>query len=213
MRGDGALLSLTFEPDQRVRAWARHSVGGAVVESIAAIPNPDGTADELWLIARRTIGGTTRRYIEFIEAQDSGHHVDAGLLYDGAATGTVSGLDHLEGETVQVVANGTAHPDCVVASGSITLNGEYSLVHAGLFADAAVTTMKIEAGSANGTAQGKRKRIERIIARVYNSIGGKAGSPDGNLDGLLKRDSASPMSAAGRSFSASITRAGLSDAE
>ena len=82
VRGDGR-LSLTFEPDQRVRL-ARHSVGGAVVESIAAIPNPDGTADELWLIARRTIGGTTRRYIEFIEAQDSGHHVDAGLLYDGA---------------------------------------------------------------------------------------------------------------------------------
>ena len=47
-----------------------------------------------------------------------------------------------------------------------------------------------------GTAQGKRKRIERIIARVYNSIGGKAGSPNGTLDGLLKRDSSSPMSAA-----------------
>lgn len=209
--GDGGLIGLTYDRENEITGWHRHTLGGAgdaqgnppYVESVSVIPSPDATQDELWLIVRRYIDGQTVRYVEYLDMSrgmdgdvEDSYFVDCGITYDGAATDTITGLDHLEGETVQVVANGTAHPDCVVASGSITLNGEYSLVHAGLFADAAVTTMKIEAGSANGTAQGKRKRIERVIARVYNSIGGKAGSPDGNLDGLLKRDSASPMSAA-----------------
>ena len=201
VRGDGALLSLTFEPDQRVRAWARHSVGGAVVESIAAIPNPDGTADELWLIARRTIGGVTRRHIEFIEAQDSGHHVDAGLLYEGAATATVSGLGHLEGQTVKILADGSVRVPQVVAAGAVAISGPAAeTVRVGLPYTHRMRTMPAEAGAAKGSAQGQAKRVHKVRLRLLESLGSRCGYVGGEQE-IPYRRAGDPMDQAPPLFS------------
>ena len=75
VRGDGTLVSFTFEAEQRVIGGARHQVGGsfsgeiAVVESVGIIPKPDETEDQLWMIVKRTVDGATKRYVEFMEEQ------------------------------------------------------------------------------------------------------------------------------------------------
>ena len=200
-RGDGTLLSLTFEPDQKVRAWARHSIGGAAVESIAAIPNPDGTADELWLIARRTIGGVTRRHIEFIEAQDSGHHVDAGLLYEGAATATVSGLGHLEGQTVKILADGSVRVPQVVSGGAVPISGPAAAsVRVGLPYTHRMRTMPAEAGAAKGSAQGQAKRVHKVRLRLLESLGSRCGYVGGEQE-IPYRRAGDPMDQAPPLFS------------
>ena len=119
VREDGVLLGLTYQRDQQVVAWHQHPVGGTdtEVESVAVIPSADGKSDELWISVKRTINSATVRYIEYL---DSTINVDSGLTYSGGATSTLSGLTHLEGETVQVVGDGAVMPDAVVSSGSIS---------------------------------------------------------------------------------------------
>ena len=82
----------------------------------------EGREDVLYAIVNRTIGGVTKRYIERIAsrqfvAQADAFFVDSGLTYRGAEASTISGLGHLEGQTVSILADGAVHPQRVVTSG------------------------------------------------------------------------------------------------
>jgi len=205
VRADGQLIGMTYERDQDVIGWHRHIIGGsfgsgdAVVESLAVIPTPSGDADEVWLIVKRTINGGTVRYVEYMtpkfdaDVTTDAFFVDCGLTYDGAATTTVTGLDHLEGEALAVLADGATHPDVTVISGSVTLTRSTSVAHFGFTYESNVQTLKIEAGAADGTAQGKTKRIHRVNVRLYRTLGMKFGPDADNLDILPFRTSADAM--------------------
>jgi len=178
VRSDGVLLGFTYERTEQVFCWHRHVLGGtnAKVKSVAAIPHPDGDQDQLWLIVERTIDGSTVQYVEHLEkvwdtANDieDAFFVDSGLTYDGSAVTSLSGLDHLEGETVTVLADGASHASKVVSSGAINLDRSASVVHVGLGYDATLQTMRIEAGAADGTAQGKTKRLTNCTVRLYQT--------------------------------------------
>ena len=200
VRDDGELLGFTYNREQDVLGWHRHIIGNGVVESIQHIPSPDGTQDDLWMIVRRTIDGVTKRYIEFLEKDFSNgsgtvdaFFVDSGLSYQGTATTTLSGLDHLEGETVQVLVNGAAHPDRVVDNGSITLQEAATTASVGIGFESRLRTMRIEAGAADGTAQGKTKRITKVVFRLLNTLGAKAGPNFDGADIITFRRPSDPM--------------------
>lgn len=188
----GNLVGLTFDPAQQVMGWHRHPIGGSgIVESVQTIPSPDGLGDDLWLIVRRTINGSTKRYVEYMgrpwegkdndgtagDDQADAFYVDSGLTYDGSPATTISGLDHLEGEAVQVLADGAVHPTRTVASGQITLADAASVVHVGLSCPARLITNDLEAGGTAGTAQGKFGRVNRVGIRFIDTLGGKIGRP------------------------------------
>lgn len=209
VRNDGVLAGLTYERDQEVVGWHRHTLGGsfgtgsAVAESAACIPAPDGTRDEAWLVVKRTINGTTVRYIEYMtklfdddDAQEDAFFVDCGLTYDGAAVTTIAGLDHLEGETVAVLADGATHPDCAVASGQITLDRPASVVQAGLAYRSDGQMLRLDAGAADGTAQGKLQRAHLATFRLHNAAGLLVGRDFDNLDAIPFRDSEDDTGAA-----------------
>lgn len=186
-RADGTLLGFTYERDQNVIGWHRHELGGTdtVVESVATIPAPDGTRDELWMIVKRTIGGATKRYVEYMtkawehgDDQATSVYFDSALTYSGAATDAITGLDHLIGQTVSVKADGASHPDCVVdGSGNIALNREATTVVAGLAYNSDGQCLRNDAGSANGTSQGKVQRTNRVTFRLHDTLGISVG-PD-----------------------------------
>lgn len=188
-RTDGTLLGFTFNKEQDVVGWHRHLIGGdGIVECVCVIPNPDKSRDDLWMIVKRTINGTTKRYIEYLEReyrdgddQADAFYVDSGLTYSGSPATVISGLSHLEGETVQVLADGAAHPDCVVTSGAVTLSRSASKAQIGLACPATLQTTRIEAAAGDGTAQGKTKRINKVVMRFYNTLGGWVGPTPQNL--------------------------------
>lgn len=191
-RQDGLLIGETYYPDEAVFAAHRHPLGGnGLVKSISVIPSADATRDELWLIVERTIDGTTRKYIEYMTryyeddiAKEDAFHVDCGLTYDGAATSTVSGFEHLEGETLKVMVDGRSHPDLEVVDGIITLANDRTgeVITAGLGCPWAFKSQRIEAGSQDGTSQGKTKRITGFVVRLLNTLGLYYGKDETDFD-------------------------------
>lgn len=179
---NGKLIGFTYYPDEQVFAAHSHVIGGedVKVKSISVIPSADTSRDELWMIVERTIDGVTRKYIEYmtryyeddINLEDA-ICVDSALTYDGSATSTISGLEHLEGETVKIMVDGKSHPDLTVSNGSVTLANDVtgSVVQIGIGYSWAWKSQNLESGSRDGTSQGKIKRIMHFGLRVLNTLG------------------------------------------
>ena len=173
--------------------------GKAVCESVAVIPTDD-TEYEIWVIVKRTVNGSTRRYVEYLnvfefDATDntSFNFLDSALSYSGTAATTFTGLDHLEGQTVAILADGATHPDKPVSSGSVVLDRSATNVKIGLAYHSILKTMRIDAGSQDGTSQGKTKRIYEITARLYQSVGVEVGPDLSDMERIPFRTSANPM--------------------
>ncbi len=190
-RTDGQLAVLAYERSQNVFAWSRMksstSSGDSIIESAAVIYGGEGNEDEVWISVKRTMAGVNSgnpvRYIERFKPRDWGtdkadaFFVDAGITYDSTATSTITGLDHLEGETVQVLADGVRFDDSVVASGQITLKlatvtTTASKVHVGLGYDAITEPMKITLDQFGLTYT---KKITEGILSMFETIGGDWG--------------------------------------
>jgi hypothetical protein len=207
-REDGKLIGLTYQRAEDVVGWHLHELGGSFgsdsfghVENLATIPG-DADEDDLYMVVKRNINGTTRRYVEYLNNYDYGTNiadaffVDSGLSYNGSATTTISGLDHLEGETVAILADGATHPDKTVSNGSITLDRSSTKVSVGLGYTSLLQTMRIEAGAAEGVAQGQTKRIHDVTIRLLASVGVEIGSDLYNMERIPFRSSANPMDVA-----------------
>lgn len=170
---DGALVSCTYYPQHEVIGWARHQVGDAV-ESVAVIPSADGV-DQVWLLVRRTINGATVRNIERL-APEIGHTGDvASAIYvdcaavTTAAAGVVSGLQHLEGQTVAGLADGRVFTGKAVYDGRITLDGAPSSVVVGIPYWSTVSPTNIDAGAPDGSSQGRRRQVIRASVDFLRS--------------------------------------------
>lgn len=199
---DGTLVGYTFDREDNVTGWHRHSLGGSgFVESVSVTPSPDGLRDELWLVVKRTINGATVRFIEYLEKdfergdlQSSAFYSDAGATYSGAPATVISGLGYLEGQTVQVIADGAATADKVVTGGSITLDLAASVVQVGLYSTAILVPMRIDAGADVGpSSQGKLKRVPEMTIRFIDTLGGWFGMDGQTLDEISFRDPSVPM--------------------
>lgn len=187
---DGKMAVTALEKAQQVAGMTPFVIAGgsaddfAVVESIETISTE--TVDRTWMIVRRTIDGSTVRYMEYFsewsdgDAVEDGVFADSALVYDGAATATVTGLDHVEGELVGVLADGIDIGDLTVVSGAITLpNGTTaSKITVGLRYPSSAETLRLpQAGNQDGTALGRRKNINSVALDVLETAGLKAGTP------------------------------------
>jgi hypothetical protein len=206
VRDDGVLACLTYQRSENVIAWSRHIFGGefgsgrAVCESIASISGTL-TEDEVWVIVKRTINGATKRYVECFSDFDFDEtdandfkFLDSHLSYSGSATTTLSGLAHLEGQTVSILADGAAHANKTVSSGAITLDRSVTKACVGLSYDSILQTMRIEGGAAEGTSQGKTKRISKVVLRLFETVGVKVGPSLTNLELIPFRTTSSLLS-------------------
>lgn len=184
VREDGYCATMTYDQEQQVRGWAEQQIAGGTVESAAVAPAPDGKSDDVYLAVQRTINGSTVRYIEVVRApfradidgDSGGFFVDCGLTYDGAAATTLSGLDHLEGETVQICGDGAYRGTAVVTGGAVTISAPgVTVAHIGLAYTTTITPLPVEAAAQSGTAQGVMKKTGDTFVRLHESRGGEIG--------------------------------------
>jgi hypothetical protein len=266
----GQLLSLTYVPEEQVGAWCWHDTDGEF-ESVCSVP--EGEEDSVYVSVKRTIDGSTVRYIEkfapyeFAALEDA-FYVDSGLTFDGTntvgtalmtlsaatwtagstititatahspfifptqsdvgdqvvfygsdgteyritiaatssatvATGTctatipaelraaatatwawardtMSGLGHIEGESLSILADGTVHSAQTVDTAAISLNAPYVKVHAGLGYTSDLKTLPM-AIQMEGFAQGRTLNVNAAWVRFYQTAGGEIGPDEDRL--------------------------------
>jgi hypothetical protein len=205
LRSDGTLLGLTYMKEHEVEGWHRHTIGGtnAEIESIACIEGD--YEDELWVVAKRTVNSATVRYVERmapltqVNTGEGGStdwvladsfFVDSGLTYRGVGTSSVSGLSHLEGETVKILADGVVVNDDTVSSGAVscevTVSGQpvavlAEVIHVGLPYNRDVEPLWPIVKDEQGVAIGVAQSIASLKLILYKSAGGKFGRDSSNL--------------------------------
>lgn len=176
VKENGDLATFVYERKEEITSWSRQTTDGDF-ESVAVIHG--AAEDQVWVSVARVIEDSTVRYIEYFSTRDWGSDdedaffVDSGITDTGGST-TVSGLDHLEGETVIVLGDGVPQTegtsgDFTVSSGDITVPSGLTTVQAGLPYTIQMKTMPLSWVAQGMTIQGRIKRINEVIARYYNS--------------------------------------------
>lgn len=179
-RNDGKLLSFTYIYGQKVQSWAIHETDGSF-ESCASIP--ESTQDEVYFVVKRTINGETKRYIEMLAHKSTDmntmEYMDSCLSYHGEPASTFSGLEHLEGKTVQVLANGSYIGDFTVSNGKITIPYSASDAVIGLPYTSEFETLDIPIPRNDGTSFARQKKVSRVTIKLKDTYGGKVGVNNG----------------------------------
>lgn len=190
IRDDGVLLGMTYVPEQQVYGWHQHSTAG-VFESVAVVS--EGNEDVLYAVVRRTINGRSVRYIERLQSriftdQSDAFYVDSGLIYSGAPVSSLTGLYHLEGQQVQVLADGSVHPVVTVTNGAIALDHTYSKVSVGLAYNSDLMTLPLAFEGVQAGGQFLRKNVNAVALRVTQSSLLRAGPGFNKLTDYPDRD-------------------------
>jgi len=257
---NGDLVAMTYEPEQKVVAWHHHETQGTF-EAVTSIPGTN--ADDVYAIIKRTINGTTKRFVELLmptvfDGIHNAFYVDSGLTYTGPVytvtaisaanpcvvridigseaysftgdgdqslqfsgvegmtevngdtytiqssalvSGTVydvtlnldsteytayvsggsaqygiknvTGLTHLEGMEVVILADGGVEDTQNVTSGAVVLSEPAAVIHIGLGYRSAVDFLEPDSGAQNGTSMGKLKRYNNIKVLLSETAGCK----------------------------------------
>ena len=202
IRTDGVLVGLVYNRSDEVTAWFTRDTDGLFesVESVYGDPE-----DEVWCVVNREVNGATVRYVERFSfrktVKDDMLYADCGIRYSGASTTSITGLDHLEGKTVTVLADGNVETDKVVVSGAITLDNASTKASVGLAYNTEMETTKLEAPAGDGASRAKPKKTDHVLLGFQNSLGGQVGirynEPSGEekttLNDVTFRDTADLM--------------------
>lgn len=182
VRDDGLLLGLTYIKEQDIYAWHQHTTAGGKFVSVCNIGG--STEDKLYAVIER--GG--QYYVEIMESRDKSTNVedqffvDSGITYEGEPAGEISGLEHLEGYTVAILADGNVLPRQTVENGKVLLGNKYKKVHVGLPIDAEIKTLPIDFTAQDGTYLSRKKRIATVTLLLKDSRGGLFGMKENELD-------------------------------
>jgi hypothetical protein len=209
--GNGALAGFSYCREQNITAWHRHLTGedaGDAFESVASIYGAN-VSDEIWFVVRRTINGSTVRYVERFDPSvfqwntEQGDSMDGRAWVDCAIPGalgstvvnsggncSINGFTALNGRSVRMLA-GTASPasTAAVSAGaasfaSFTAGGTTPII--GLPIISVIEPMPMDIQLQDGTGQGRHWRPNRVQFILNQAAGGQfADNPAGPFDNLV----------------------------
>lgn len=214
---DGRMIGFTFNIEQQVMALHQQRMSG-YTETIAVIPSPDQNREDVWVCVKRTIDSVTQRYVEWqdegmpsefpdiIDAlvdideketqeneyiQENAFYVDSGLIYNrpsGSVETKITGLDHLKGMTVAIMADGAQRPNQIVnENGEITIRSTDVRVTVGLPITSIYKSQNLYIQSQTSTEVGAVQQIDHLLLMLYRSSGGKVGGKFKSLVDILYR--------------------------
>lgn len=162
VNADGTVAVFNTLRAQEVGGWTKWVTDGTV-ESVAVV------VEEVYFIVKRNINGVD---VRFLEELNKNTYTDANVLQTlSPASATVSGLDHLDDEECRVRADAAVMPNATPSGGSITLSRTATTVEVGLDFDTTVKTMPMNMDFQDGPTLTRNKRIVRVIADLYLSLG------------------------------------------
>ena len=176
---DGGLFTLTYIPEQGIYAWTHHQSQGKV-ESICIAGN-----EEVWLLVERTGGKYVERFCKRLASKQPQAQVflDSSVSYVFQTPQTqLSGLAHLEGETVCALADGHVVKGLNVQQAGVTLPYPASTVHVGLLYQSYLQTLALP-----GQQPGSKQRLVAAEIKLLDSRAGKVGTDTEHLTELVQR--------------------------
>lgn len=186
---DGAVAILVYDSAENVICWLKFETAGEVEDAVVL---PGQVEDQVYYLVKRTVNGSTVRYVERWAKENEcqggnlNKQADSFTIYTGASTSSISGLDHLEGESVVIWADGKDLGTATVSGGSVSLPVAVQNAVVGLGYTAKRKTTKLAYGAAMGTALTMRKRINALGLVLANTHyqGLKYGPDFNTLDDL-----------------------------
>jgi len=169
---DGSLAGLTLLVEHDVIGWHRHKTDGRI-EQVEVLPSVGGEFDLLWLLVVRN--GV--RHVEVMSPyfvggdKETAFFTDSGLSWYDSGITRLEGLEHLEGRTVHIYADGAVHPPRVVQGGAVDLDYPVNVAHAGLPYAMRLSPTSPEPQLEDGTTAGRMKKISSVKAIVCNTLG------------------------------------------
>lgn len=198
VNGDGYLCGLTYDRQQEVLAWHVHTTDGedttnAQFESVAGLYGQKTGDDEVYVIVNRDGIRSVERFRPsgWTSIEDC-YYVDSGLSYDGSPLNTFSGLTHLVGREIQILADGVPYTATVNSEGgfSLPVGVTASKVHAGLAYASVFQPMRLDVDGVLGPHVGRNKSVKQMNVRVSKSAGMRWSCDGSEYD--LQETSATP---------------------
>ncbi|MDB6137612.1 MAG: hypothetical protein JWO94_684 [Verrucomicrobiaceae bacterium] len=183
---DGSLLTCSYNRKQQVIAWAKHSTQAGLFESVAVIYGSNAQSDDVWFVVNRN----GRRRIEKLDSSfwaslyNGGtlYHLDGAVMKAGTPFNKVAGLNHLEGLTVRIIADGVLQPPAVVSGGSVPVPAGTTSAQAGLGFTSTLQPMPFDMPLPDGTMAGRQVHAPAAAVRFYRTSSGQyADSPGGEM--------------------------------
>ena len=202
---DGTLLVMSYYREKNIVAWS--PMTGRFVESITVARGEDG--DQLWMCVKRTISGGDKHYIEILD--QTNEFMDSQVTEIPAA-GVVTGLGHLEGLVVEVLADGIHIGQRTVVSGQITVpTATLSVTVGPAYTFKAVVQLFDEFVPFDGSTLGHQRTINQVKLKLYRSFGGQISDDNdtGELLGLPRFPVATTMDSAVPLFTGWVHQPGV----
>lgn len=159
--GDGNLTFGCMLEEQNVKGFTKATTNG-LFKNVAT------DKSNMYAVVERTINGVTNN---FLERFDFNTYTDSAVQYTTGLPATVfTGLDHLEGETCRVVADGNVLDDVTVVGGSVTISrAATTKCEIGLNFAPLSETLPYANPEAIGPSTGKEKKTVEVYVRVHET--------------------------------------------
>ena len=189
VRDDGLLLGMVYMKEHDIWGWFRFVTKGKVRSCAVTAGYLE---DTLYLVVEREIEGEARWFLErcvprWHEENGIEHafFVDCGLTYNDPdnPVDAVSGLEHLEGESVAILADGSPLDEQVVVDGRVELPYAACIIHVGLPYVSYLCPQTPEADIQGiGTTLGTKRIYGNSRIRLDQSVGGRYGRSKDKAD-------------------------------
>lgn len=159
VNSDGSLLIYNALGAEGVTGFTLWNVEGSIVHTDVAVVN-----DEVFVLL--TEGTDT-----YISRMNSDRVTDLSVKKATPANGIFTGLDHLEGKTVNIVGDGAFDGTAVVSGGQVTVDSDHTNTEVGLNFTPLIETMPLNVPLDNGPNFSEPKKVNRVTLDFFESLG------------------------------------------
>lgn len=186
---DGTMCYCCYMKEQEILGWNKFETSGKVV-SIATIMS--NFNDTLYLAIERKNGICIEKLDKRLNSKNIKDQIflDSAIVFsdNGRQFNTITGLSHLEGQSVDVLADGFVKKNVTVVNGTITLNEFVTKAIVGLSYETIVETLDINFAGQGQDTKAQKRRIIGADIEFIDSCVVECGTSNGKIDEVIFRE-------------------------
>ena len=182
-----SITDISLDGTDVVVTSTAHGLSNSDIVRIISVAGMAEVNEGIYTVSDKTDDTFKLKYEDgsaYIDGSSWTAYISGGIVTE--VSNTLTGLSHLNGETVAVVGDGIYDGDHTVSAGSVTLNDYYNRLVGGLKYESTISPMPIEPDLMDRNSSGKNKLINgKVVLKLKNTIGGSFGSILGKYEKLI----------------------------